>query len=251
MTLQDIYEQLSYGELRQLFLSGNDIDDLDVSMSQDQFQRLLPSIQLGLTELHKRFFLREGNIFVDLQPGKSTYTLTKAFAQSNGRSKEPVKYIDDTTEPFTNNLFKVERVFGTYLEERYEIPLNERDNPNSLFTTSYNTLVVPNDPEKALWLKETSRLDIRFRADHPEIQKNRANAAPMSTEIYLPPTHLEALLFYIASRIHNPIGMTPGAMHEGNNYFQRFMVSVEELKNQNYEIDDHALESKLYDRGFV
>ena len=50
MTLQDIYDQLSFGELRQLFLSGNDIDEMSEGMSEEQFKRVLPSVMLGLTE---------------------------------------------------------------------------------------------------------------------------------------------------------------------------------------------------------
>lgn len=251
MTLEDIYNQLATGELRELFLGGGDIDDDEADgIPPASYPRLLPSVVLGLTELHKRFFLREGTLTVELQTGQSKYVVDTKYAVSNTRSTEPVKYIKDSLDPYQSNLFKLERFYGIYREEEYEIPLNERDNPASIMTSSYNTFIIPTDEELAPWLKETTNLDIRYRADHPVIDKYLANASPISTEIALPITHLEPLLFYIASRLHNPLGMTPGAMHEGNNYFQRFLASVEELKMQNYEIDDEAANTKLLERGF-
>ena len=249
MTLQDVYDQLSYGELSQLFAASAGIDDVEGAMPSSSYPKILPSIQLGLTELHKRFFLREGQFYLELQPFTRAYLLSNKFAESNSRSTAD-KYILDTDEPFSDNLFKVERLLGTYREEVYEIAMNERGDPSSLMTSRYDRLIVPTDPELAPWLKETTQIDVRYRADHPAINTALANAAPSTIEIELPPTHLEALLFYIASRLHNPLGMTPETTHEGNNYFQRFLASCEELKMQNYEIDEGDDNTKLWERGF-
>lgn len=250
MTLQDIYDQLSYGELSNLFAAANGIDDTTGLMPSSSYPKILPSIQLGLTELHKRFFLREGQFYVELQPFTRAYLFSDKYAVSNSRSTADPKYILDTDEPFSNNLFKIERLLGTYREEVYEIAMNERGDPSSIMTPRYDRIIVPTDPELAPWLKETTQIDVRYRADHPEINTALANAAPSTVQIELPPTHLEALLFYIASRLHNPIGMTPETVHEGNNYFQRFLASCEELKMQNYEIDDADENTKLWERGF-
>lgn len=250
MTLDDIYTQLSFGELRQLFVAGTDIDQSPEGMPSESFGKLLPSIKLGLTELHKRFFLREGHLYVERVDGKVLYPITPKFAESNTRSREPVKYIKDAEMPFQNDLFKIERVYGVLAGEEYEIPLNEIGNPEAIRTPNYNTLLLPDNVERAPWLAESPVLHVVYRANHPEIPEYLANASPMSVEIHLPPTHLEALCFYVASRYHNPLGMDPGAMHEGNNYFSRFMAAVEELKLQNYEIDDDAVNDKLYSRGF-
>lgn len=251
MTLEDIYNQLSFGELRMLFLSGAEIDDPMAGMSQESFIKLLPTVELALTELYKRFNLREDNFFVDLQPDQSTYTLTMDYAQSNTRSRQPVQYIDDTAIPFTDNLLKVERVYGTYQNQPYEIALNELDNPASIKTTDYRTLVLPTDKDKAPWLNETNKVQVFYRANHPKISKHLAQASPMTIPIHLPPMYLEALCFYIASRLHNPLGMTPGAMHEGNNYYQRFLEAINVLKQENYEIDRDDFNSKLHERGFA
>jgi hypothetical protein len=250
MTLDDIYTQLAYGELKQLFIGGTTIDTGAGAIPPENYPKLLPSVELGLTELHKRFCIREDRMTVELQPGKASYPLTFKFAESNTASQEPIKYIKDSASPFMDNLFKVERIYGVLNEEEYEIPLNEIGNGEAIRTTTFNTLMVPTDTEEAPWLLETTELIIIFRADHPVIDNAIANATPDQVEVYLPPMFIEALCLYIASRLHNPIGMVPGALHQGNNYFAKFLTSVEELKKDNYEIDNDTENTKLSARGF-
>ena len=250
MTLEDIYNQLSYGELRMLFMGGKDIDSPNTQgMPIASFMQMLGSIQLGLTELHKRFALREGYFNLIIMPNVKTYSLTSDFAMS-GSSVNPVKYIDDTEMPFTNNLHKVIRAYGILNGQTIELPLNEISNLAALRTPSYNQLTVPVDPKTATWLTETQVIDVVYRANHPEINKYIANEAPLITPIYLPDSHLEALLYYVASRVFNPIGMIPDAVHDGNNYMQKFEQSCARLKIDNYEIDQDAENNKLPYRGF-
>ena len=251
MNLQDIYNQLSYGELRLLFIGGDDIDDVNQGMSTAQFTQLLPTIDLGLIALYKRFCLKEGEFTLNLQTGQSTYALQHDYAQSNTASPASVKFIDDTAFPFTGELFKVERVYGTYLAEQYKVPINEIDNPLAVRTPSHNFLTLPTDTIKAPWLLETTALKVFYRTGHPKIDSNVANIAPLVTDIELPATYLEALCFFVASRISNPLGMQPGAQHEGNNYFQRYEQECALLRQQNYEIDDFTDSDKFAARGFA
>ena len=235
MTLQDIYDQLSFGELRHLSLGSGSLDS-DCGMPEESFLKLLPTVKLGLTELHKRFWLRESRMVVPLVPDQVTYVLTK-------KKDAPVS--------FENDLLKVERIMGKWRDdEPFEIPLNKVGNRSAIRTTSYNTLLVPTDKELAPWLEWTTELEIVYRADHPEIKAPVANAAPLATEIHLPTTHLEALLLYIASRIHTPQGLN-AEFHDGNNYAATFEASVALLQQQNFELDDDADNERLFENGWV
>ena len=252
MKLEDIYYQLAYGELRGVAL-GNGL--LGASTEGDgipaaNYLKLLPFVQLGLTELHKRFPLKENTITVTLQDSQVIYPLTIAYAVSNTATTGTKWIIDTTLAPFRDDLMQIERVYGTYLTKEYEIPLNEIDNPESIRTTAYNMLLIPSDTETAPWLLETTTLRVVYRADHPAINKYLANAAPGVTEIYLPPSHLEPLLYYIASRQHNPIGIS-NEFHEGNNYFAKFEASCQLLEASGLTIKASHGGSKLSARGFV
>jgi len=252
MKLEDIYFQLAYGELRNIALGNGLLGAVTEGegIPAANYAKLLPFVQLGLTELHKRFPLKENTITVTLQPSQVIYPLTIAYAVSN-TATTGTKHITDTTlAPFRDDLMQIERVYGTYEGKSYEIPLNEIDNPESIRTTAYNVLLLPDDTETAPWLLETTTLRVVYRADHPAINKYMANAAPGVTEIFLPPSHLEPLLYYIASRQHNPIGIS-NEFHEGNNYFAKFEASCALLESTGLTARGNDGNSKLDRRGFV
>ena len=250
MILNDIYLQLSHGELRQLFMA-NDPDTPDQPMSEESFQKLFPTIDLGLTALHTRFKLREGSLQVELQQAQTQYKLTMDFAESNNRSREPVKYIKDQSNPFQDDLIQVERVYGTLGGEEYEIPLNKLNDSCAIRTSKLNTLVIPSDPEKAPWLDETTELKVVYRQNHPKLNAILANSSPLATEIDLPVTHLEPLLYFVASRQLNPMGMDPGAMHEGNNYFAKYEHACQRLEDEGIELSIDAGRDVIYEDGWA
>ena len=250
MTLEDIYNSLSFGELRMLFMSGKSIDGPTTEgMPVATFLQLLPSIQLGLTELYKRFSLSEGHFKLVRVDGVDTYHIKELYSMS-ANPNGAMLYIDDTEMPLQNNLLKLLRCYGTQNDRSIEIPMNQIANPAAIRTTSYNSMTVPNDPVAAPWLVQTPEIEVVYRANHPEINKYIANEAPLITDIYLPPSHLEALLYYVASRVFNPIGMVPDSVHEGNNYAQKFEVACQRLSMENYQVDQDAENEKLAFRGF-
>jgi len=235
MKLQDIYDQLAYGELRMLNLGSGNLDSEEDGFPKESFKKILPTIQLGLTELYKKFLLREGHMTVPLVEGQVTYVLTAK---------------KDAPNDFRDDLFKIERIKGIWYGEEYEIPLNRISNKAAIRTTSHNTMLVPNNEDYAPWLKETTQLNIAYRANHPQININLANSAPLATEIDLPMTHLQALLYFIASRLHNPIGMQD-QYHEGNNFAAKYENELVQLQMLNYEIDDDADEDRVRQQGWV
>jgi hypothetical protein len=110
---------------------------------------------------------------------------------------------------------------------------------------------VPTDSEQAPWLLETTNLAVVYRADHPKISSYLASASPLSTEIYLPVSHLEPLLYFVASRVFNPMGMDPGAMHEGNNYFAKYEGACLQLENWGLRIDSDSGRDRITAGGWA
>jgi len=242
MTLQEIFDQLAYGELSQLYVSG---DSTTEGMREADKPRMIAHIQLALTALHKRFLLKEGHFTIPLTAGKSTYVLKSAFAQSNTESAEPIKYIDDTERPFKDDLLKVERVIDNFGNE---LTLNKVGDPLALRTPSFNTLVVPDFkelPEEA----RPSSLKIYYRADHPKINPIIGQYVSFTEEVDLPITHLEPLLYFVASRVMNPVGIS-GEFHEGNNYAAKYEQACQVLEMQGFEIDDGGERTRFESNGW-
>lgn len=233
MTLQDIFDQLIYGELSQLALTE------DNELNANDRQKLIPHIKLGLTELHKRFLLRERNVKVNMVTDQLTYVLHSDYAESNSKAVSP--YLADTSDPFTDDVLKIERIFN---DEDEEMILNKPDNEYSIRTTSPTTMLIPvQDPT-------TEYVTVYYRADHPTIDQYAYLQPANKVTINLPPGYLEPLLYYVASRVMNPIGLTP-EFHEGNNYYAKFEAAVQRLKDINLDIDTEHENTKFTNRGFV
>ena len=59
MTLDDIYMQLAGAELRNVVLGTGAMDKINGEIPRENYEKILPMVKLGLTELHKRFLLRD------------------------------------------------------------------------------------------------------------------------------------------------------------------------------------------------
>jgi len=227
MKLSEIYDQLAYGELRQVVLGTGALPGFEPGMPTDRAKQVFPFVVSGLTELHKRFKLREAQVAVPLVEGQADYPLD-----------------------LTLDLMQIEQVTGIVDGEEYVIPLNEAVR-YGIRTTAYNRLLVPTDPEEAPWLKETTQLVVTYRADHPPIDINIANAAPLVTEILLPATYVEPLLYYIASRVTSSFGAT-GEFHESGNYAAKFEQACAVLRSNSYDLAlNESGFDKFHSRGFV
>ena len=248
MKLSEIFSQLTFGELSQLALGGGE----DGEIPESKYEQVLFHVNLGLTDLYKRFPLKEGRITVQLQPGRITYPLTSAYAVSTRRSKEPVRYIlDSEDDPFQDDIFKVERVLT---DKQYELGLNDEADLMACMTPSATVLRVPrpiveqgNDLPNHL---KTSKLEVVYRANHPKIVKPMGYFDPSRVEVELPYSHLEALLYFIASRVHNPTGMV-NEFHMGNSYAAKYEMACEQLETLNLRVDQGGHNTRLRDKGWV
>jgi hypothetical protein len=247
MKLKEVFDQLTYGELSQIFIGGGTAGEI----RQADYGKVVAHINLGLTAIYKRFHLKEGRFVVELQDGLTTYQLSSQYCQSNTRSRQVVKYIDDTAFPFADTLLKVEHVFA---ESGFEFSVNNPVDKLSINTPSQRVLTVPaeivaQDPSLVDELK-TSTLEVVFRANHKKIVVEDNDIEPEEYELELPETHLEPLLFFVASRVHTPAGVG-GEDNTGNMYYQRYELACQALENQNFQIDKGAQYNRLEKNGWV
>lgn len=223
MKLAEVFQQLAYGELSQLFIGENNAGEIQ----ENKFPIVLASVNLGLTALHKRFNLREGRIYFPLTTEGNVYQLT------------------------VTDLHKIERI---ETKEGTDLPLNDGNHPLSCFTPKLNTVRVPWDiinkasnlPEKYI----TDELLVIYRANHPKITEVNGLIDPEVLEVDLPYSHLEALLYFVASRIHNPIGMV-NEFNAGNNWAAKYEMECQRLEQLNLEVDEANENTRLINNGWV
>lgn len=219
MQLSEIFEQLSYGELAQLNLAG-----ADGAIAPENYAKLLAHINMGLTELHKRFLLKEGELTIPVVGGTYVYPLAAA------------------------DVIKIERVYALVDGEYQELELNNNTDAfllpaYSVRTPDYKTLIISTT-------LVTTELKVVYRATHLQLVKEVGYFNPKSVVVSLPYSHLEALLYYVASRLMNPIGMSQ-QFHDGNNFAAKFEQSCMQLENQNLKVDQSTCNTRLERNGWV
>ena len=248
MKLTDVFEQLTTSELSKVFIGGSEAGAIE----EANYPKVVNHINLALTAIYKRFFLKEGRITLTPIPGRLVYPIHSKYAVSNTKSREPVKYLQDTaTERFIDDILKVESV---QTDAGFEIPLNDALEPLSIATTSPTILRIPT----ALVMQsadlpdefKTTNLTVVYRAKHPLIDAKAPVFFPDQIELELPESHLEALLLYVASRATTPGGLV-NEFNAGNNYAAKYEMACQQLENGSFQINRNTSNNRLLRNGWV
>ena len=225
MKLQEVFDQLTYGELSQLSIGGNEAGVISVSNRE----RVIPHVNMALAAIYKRFPLKEGRVNVPLVTGTYTYTVVG------------------------EDINRIERIFtDSALKE--ELSLNNEIDIYSCFTTSPKVLVVPiaivdNSTTLPSALKATS-LDLVYRANHPKLQEKDADLDPDELELEIPYTYIEPLIYFVASRM---LANTGTGQFEGlasNNYMQKYEMASQLLTNLNPQVENTTKNARFRDGGW-
>lgn len=223
MKLQEVFDQLSAGEFSQLSIGGEEQGVLNAF----NIGKILGHVNLGLTSLFTRFNLKEGRLEIPLVADQVLYALN---------------------EP---SILKVERVMTA---EEYELPLNDKAKPYSVLTPSLFQLRVPEvlvtdsacKPEGL----DTDGLIVVYRANHPNLVFSEVFTTADQIELELPYSHFSALLYFVASRVHNPIGMS-NEFHAGNSYYAKYEAVCQELEGKGLQVDQGETNTKLVRNGWA
>lgn len=231
MLLKEILTRLCEGEFSDLAL-GYQVDEAPLA---HEYGKLVRHVDMGLLELHKRFPLRILEVMVQQYEHISRYELHSRFSHLNTTSIEPTKYIiDSSSYPFVDSEFLC--VESVYDEVGCKLPLNDLMNENSVFTSGYNSIQVMNPNPNNAFL-------VQFKAAHGNLDSVKG---PEEVEVNLPHSHLEALLYYVASRV-----LAPTHVEESNNYLLKFEQSCNKLVELNIRNEDNTSSQHFKKGGWV
>lgn len=289
MTLQDIFNHLTFGELSMIKLGGLEPPDQGIQdtsgsthepgMTEESRREVLGHIELGLMALYKRFFISKRLLLVNLIENKKFYRIHADFAVSNTASTESLRYIIDTDEPLIDEILKINEIFllvsdtgsntgsasstgltnfshgigqlpsfnlPSYINKKQPAKLNVIGDPHSIITPSLTTISLPDTFFNGT-RSEPEYLEISCHMGHRKLDKNLAIYAPDTVLIDLPSTYLQALLYYIASRVMTPKGMQAD-FHQGNSYYAKYEGECARLIAENMDIDEHS-DNVHFERG--
>jgi len=238
MLLSDIFEHLNYGELAQLSIGGADEDGIPVTA----YPAIVSHLNMGLIELYKRLPLKIKSIQIQEYSSISTYYLQPDFAANSG-SAEPIKYLlDSATNQFTGDILKIERVTSSDATEIGNLPLNDNNSDNSLYTPAYDALTAYEPDDSTI-------LTVYYRATPTKIVA--AGLDPTTTDIPIPDSVLEALVYFIAARAHTNTPALEGQPNVSSMYLQKFEGSLQRIENAALIENDNTANEKLDSNGWV
>lgn len=237
MLLSEIFDQLNYGELSQVVLGGAD----ESGIAEESYPALVAHLNMGLIELHKRFLIRKRQIDLQLYSTIDTYYLKEQFALNSG-SAEPIKYLLDTaTDLFTDRVLRIERIETSDTDVVGDLPLNDENDDDTLYAYAYNVLKVPTP-------NDIDVLTIHYRAGPTKI--SATNLVPATTDIPIPDTMFNPLVYFIAARAHANVPTLDGH-NESTMYMQKFEASVQEIINLGLHENENTTNTRLKDNGWV
>lgn len=238
ITLMDIFKDLTYGELSQLHIGGLVPSEFESSPDPTNYDKILSHINIGMTELYKRFFLLSREIYIQQYEEIEVYQLQSKYNQTSA-SLEPIKYILDTPEnPFLDDVLKIEQVYD---EVGNLLPLNDISEELSVYTPSYRSIQVP-------YPKNENVMAVQYRADHPRLVWD-VDMNPAEIEIDIPGSLYEALLLYVAYRAQSSMGGEGAA--DGMGYFQKFEASCENVNKLGLQIQGEPGAWRFDQAGWV
>ena len=249
MLLTELFTYLSKGELSKIFLASPDGRSV---IEGDNQLAIAQSIQLGLSALHKRFNIKKKVLVVQLVNGRTNYPLTADYAQSNTYSEQADRHIIDTeVNPFTGGVLKIERVFT---EDGYDFPLNSKVTRFSCFTPELDILTVSKEVLEGHrdlpdYLR-VRKIKVEYKADHPEFIPRTGIFNPDKINIDLPRVYLQALLYFVASRVTNPMGMN-NEFHMGNSWLQKYELECKQLEDNGMSVEEDLTHSRFRVNGWV
>jgi len=232
MTLSDVFDQLAYGEFSKIFLGESG------AIPQASWNRIIAHINLGLTELYKRFDLKQVELPVEVLAGTLDYDL-----KEGGDFIEILHVFnsDNVEIPLNNRVTAINKEWGAAQA------VVDRVHTNVPSVLSVNPQMLP------------QVLTVVYKAGHvpiPKIADADLDGFDLTgVQIDLPVTYLEALLYFVASRIFNPmdlsnvVGRQP--FHSGNNYYSKYEAACAQLMTKGLDISE-SLETGLFQRkGFI
>jgi hypothetical protein len=245
MKLREIFDQLAFSELAQL----NGINTATGLIEEKSYDRVLSAISLGLTALHSRFCLKEEELTIQLVPNKTNYIIQNSYAVSSGNVGAYI--LDSVESPYKNTLLKVERV---QTDIGLELSLNDDIDIYSIHTPNMNTIKVHVDMTNQLVdlpsYLITPTLKVIYRANHFILPLGFNGYDPDKVEIDLPYAYVEALLYFVGSRLHNPMGLV-NDFNAGNNYAAKYERACQDIERNNIRVDQDNQNTRIARGGWV
>lgn len=237
ITLTELFDHLANGEYSQHYLGGSNTGII----KEENYRRIIPHINLGLTEIYKRLPIKVKEVTVDLHEHISRYVLHSDYAFTNTTSTKPIKYISDSKfYPFTNDVLQIDRVFNEIGEELY---VNDGNQNYSVYVPEYNVVQHP-------YPDSNNTIEVTYKASHFKIPSTISEIDADKLELEIPDTIIEPLLHYVGGR--SQIGLqAENPSNQSHLHTSKYEQSLNKIESLNMFRTPQWSNHKLEDKGFI
>lgn len=214
MTLLDLFRHLSYGELSNLALAN----DGNGTIREAEQPKIALYANEALLRLYSKFILREKDVLIEMVEHITNYHLLVRFSQQGYDPEgEAFPYIlDMNKEPFEEDVIKILAVFDSFGDQ---LPLNDNERCNSVFTPQANVLQVPRPCAG-------QSLGVLYQARHQVL-----SADDLEGEIFLPDILQGALTAYIAYKVFSHMNTQESTAKAQEHYANYESICVDAKEN--------------------
>lgn len=208
MLLREIFELLTYGELANTILGG---DDTQSAIPADKYNQIIPAINAALDALHARFELRFNSVMIQQKDQVFTYVIDAKNAGTYLVSSENGTY--------SNDLIRIDRVVDSCGKNVF---VNKEHECSSVILPTYNSVEFPTAKEGEIY-------NVIYQAKHPQILMTGADVLDQTVD--LPANFLEAFMAYVGYRIYKN-RKALNLESPSNNYYGIYQSECARLENK-------------------
>lgn len=236
MLLRNVIEDLRLGELSGANLGENEVEGI----SPFNYEKLTNYVNSALTAIYTRLPLRIRQVLLVQDDTITIYKMQSKYALSNTNSLEPIKYLDDTTDPFDDTLLKIDEVYN---EIGNELVLDDMSNQESLFRPSPTSLQVP-------YPVTGNVLAVIYRSNHEKLVYDADVDTLLNQYIDLPEQFMPCIINYVMYKYRSSFD-TPESQQAAMLAMQTFEQSLSLLKGFGLTPEDNLTSTKLEQNGWV
>lgn len=239
ISLKELFSLLATGEFSNLSLAK----DSRGRINESEYGSILPQINLAVIELYKRFKLLEEDLVISVTPTRSTYILGSANTALPGETTEDLYIEHELGANAPINLIEIKDVFD---EEGIRLRMNNGLCVPYIRKKSMNTLKITN-------VEEACKLNIVYQA-HPTLPVLDDTFDVDTCVIDVPPTFLEAILYYTAARKFRPMGAnnSTATADKSSAYFQQYELACQKIELYGLDVEEEDRDEGRFAReGWV
>lgn len=206
MNLDDFLFSLSTTELNGVFIAQRGEDG---EYDDEKKRALISHVNAALTALYTRFNIKLGSVWLQTVKGTEHYFIDPKYAES---TNSPDAYIKDAVMPLSGEVMKILAVSDA---DGHSLGINRVGDVLSLGSLKHNHLSVPEAHQGKL-------LRVEFRSG-PQLVGDKAMYYPLKmVEIDIPDVYVQAMRYFVASRVVAPVGLAADSAPNTDNYMIRY-----------------------------